>query len=280
MTQTDKRMVKPYLKHRINHWSGNALATATANLIGEEPLSIRVQGKTYAVIMRTPGDEMAHAAGFCLTEGIIDSKRDVSAFAACDGSNSNVVTITLTPERRNRVANVLDRRAYISQTSCGICGQDVIKDLQDHIPTLADGPSINIQDAYHCIEGLAAHQSLRRKTLAAHAAAIYDHRLDLLTVAEDVGRHNALDKAIGKLLLADRLEDATALVLSSRTSYELIQKSARARIPIVLSVSRPSALAVQLASRLHTTLACLSRDDGLYIFTGNSRLLGSTATEK
>ena len=268
-------MEKPYWKHTIAHWMGKAIKDRAEYLIGEEPLSLRIQGKTYAVIMRTPGDEMAHAAGFCLTEGIIDSKQDMANIASCDGENTNVVTVTLTRERRRRVATDLDRRAFISQTSCGICGQEVIKDLQNLISPLRNGPRIQIQAAVECIEALSTHQTLRRKTLAAHAAVIYNHHLEVVAVAEDVGRHNALDKAIGKLFLADSLKEATLLVLSSRTSYELIQKSARAQIPIVLSVSRPTALAVELASRLNITLACLAKDRGLFVFSGQERLHGT-----
>jgi len=109
--------------------------------------------------------------------------------------------------------------------------------------------------------------------MASHAAALFNSDVDLLAVAEDVGRHNALDKVIGKLFLAERLAEACLLVLSSRSSYELIQKAGRARIPIVLSVSRPTAMAVALAEQLNMTLACLSHGKGLYIFCGAERLV-------
>ena len=271
-------MEKSYIKKSLSHWVGDTVKETTKNLIGEEPLSIRIQGKTYAVIMRTPGDEIAHAAGFCFTEGIVDSKQDMVNIALCEGDNTNVVTVTLTKERRMHVAADLDRRAYISQTSCGICGQEVIKDLQKQISPLQDGPQIQIQKAFECIAALSSRQTLRRQTLAAHAAAIFNHDLDIVAVAEDVGRHNALDKAIGKLFLAGRLKKSALLVLSSRTSYELVQKSARAQIPIILSVSRPTSLAVQLASRLNITLACLAKDGGMFLFSVRDRLFGSEAS--
>jgi FdhD protein len=114
---------------------------------------------------------------------------------------------------------------------------------------------------------------LRQQTLAAHAAAIYGSDLALLTVAEDVGRHNALDKAIGKIFLNRGLKQAGLLILSSRISYELVQKSARARIPVILAHSRPTALAVDMAASLNMTLASLDdNDDGLYVFCGEQRL--------
>ena len=113
---------------------------------------------------------------------------------------------------------------------------------------------------------------MRKKTRASHAAALYSTDLKLLSVAEDVGRHNALDKAIGKLFLDRRLESASLLILSSRVSYELVQKAARARISIIFAVSRPTSLAVELASKLNMTIACLAEDSGLYIFCGEDRL--------
>ncbi|MDZ7582592.1 MAG: formate dehydrogenase accessory sulfurtransferase FdhD [Deltaproteobacteria bacterium] len=262
-----------YLEQTIIHWDGTAGRRDHRNIIAEEPLSIRIQGKPYSVIMRTPGDEIAHVAGFCLAEGIVDSPGDFSAIGFCDGTDTNVVTVTLTASRREKIAATLDRRGFISQTSCGICGKEIIKDLQQAISTLPDGPSLSAYRIMTCVATLSGHQPLRRQTLASHAAALFTSDFELLAVAEDVGRHNALDKVIGKLFLTGRLAEACLLVLSSRTSYELVQKAGRAGIPIVLSVSRPTAIAVALAEQLNMTLACLAHDTGLYIFCGADRLV-------
>jgi FdhD protein len=260
-----------YHRHHIRHRPNGAGGPDTLNLIAEEPLSIRVQGKPYSVIMRTPGGETDHAAGFCLAEGIIDSPEDLISIACCDGGDTNVVTVTLTAARRRQIGPVLERRGFVSQTSCGICGKELIDDLQQQIPPLGSGPLVAAGRALAAIDRLSACQPLRKETFASHAAALYDADLELLAAAEDVGRHNALDKAVGKLFLAHRLADARLLVLSSRASYELIQKAGRARIPIVLSVSRPTTLAVNLAARLNMTLACLSREGDLYVFCGDER---------
>ncbi len=251
---------------------GRETAAALA-LIAEEPLSIRVQGKAYAVVMRTPGNEKAHVAGFCLGEGIADRPDEIAGIAFCDGGDTNVVTVTLTPERRERIADHLDRRTYISQTSCGICGKSIVADLIQALtpvpePIVLDGPS-----AVACLLALADHQPLRRQTRAAHAAALYDRSLGLMAVAEDVGRHNALDKAIGRLFLDRRLDRARLLTLSSRISYELVQKAARARIPVILAVSRPTALAVRLADALNMTLASLGKGDSVNVYCHPRRLV-------
>jgi FdhD protein len=116
------------------------------------------------------------------------------------------------------------------------------------------------------------HQPLRQQTRAAHAALIFDQGLELMAVAEDVGRHNALDKAVGALFLERRLDRAALLALSSRISYELVQKAARARIPVILAISRPTALAVRLAEALNMTLASLGKDDSLMVYCHPHRL--------
>jgi len=183
------------------------------------------------------------------------------------------VTVTLTASRREKIVATLDRRGFISQTSCGICGKEIVRDLKQTISPVPNGPALSAGRILKCIDTLSSHQPLRRQTMASHAAALFNSDFELLAAAEDVGRHNALDKVIGKLFLTERLAEACLLALSSRTSYELVQKAGRAGIPIVLSVSRPTAIAVALAEQLNMTLACLAHGEGLYIFCGADRLV-------
>jgi FdhD protein len=273
--------VENVFQHKLIHWDNQSKTVTHQKLLAEEPLSIRVEGNPYAVVMRTPGDEIAHVAGFCLTEGIIDTPDDLTSIGFCEDDETNVVTVTLTPSRRKRIADILDRRGFISQTSCGLCGKELVKDLFQMIQPLGEGRPLDFNTALKCLDALPVIQPLRVQTLASHAAAIYSNNLELLTVAEDVGRHNALDKAIGKIFLEHRLEQAEVLILSSRISYELVQKSARARIPIILAHSRPTALAVNLAASLNMTLAALDDDDsGLYIFCGEQRLVSNSEVRK
>lgn len=264
--------VKGFVDRVIQYWDGDTLHSDCKSVIDEEPLSIRIQGQPYAVIMRTPGDETAHAAGFCLAEGIIDTPEDLTTIGVCDGGDANVVTVTLKPARLDMIAPTLDRRSFISQTSCGICGKAVVNDLYQRIAPVPESPRLPAGRALQCLESLSNHQPLRRQTSASHAAALYDAELTLLAAAEDVGRHNALDKAVGTLFLSNRLSEARLAVLSSRISYELVQKAARARLPVVLSYSRPTAIAVALAEKLNMALACLAPNRGLYVFCCSSRL--------
>lgn len=254
-------------------WNGRFRDAPPIAFIAEEPLSIRVQGKPYAVVMRTPGDDIALAAGFGLTEGLVDRREDIVALGCCEIDSTNVVTLTLTAQRQQAIAAHLDRRGYISQTSCGICGKSVVEELRQEITPLNDDTFIGLQAALDCLIHLGDLQPLRHETAATHAAALFDAHMDLLSVAEDVGRHNALDKAIGHLFYENRLDRAKAAALSSRISYELVQKAARARIPILLAVSRPTHLAVSLARELNITLAGFARPDGLYIYTHPQRLV-------
>ena len=264
--------METFIEHAVLCWDQKDSASSKHRLIGEEPLSIRIEGKPYSVVMRTPGDELAHAAGFCLAEGIVDTPNDFGTISFCDDIDSNVVTVTIGESRRNKIADLLDRRGFISQTSCGICGKEIVKDLYQMIRPVSDDTRIDAGLALGCLETLSQHQPLRDKTRASHAAALYSSDFKLLSAAEDVGRHNALDKAIGKLFLDRRLDKAVLLTLSSRISYELVQKAARARIPVILAFSRPTSLAVELASELNMTLASLADHTGLYIFCGEHRL--------
>lgn len=262
-----------YHNSKIIIWQPGEHHTEDQKLICEEPLSIRVQGKAYSVVMRTPGDEIPHAAGFCLGEGLVDHPEDIVSIGCCDKEDTNVVTVTLTPSRQKTIGKQLDRRQYISQTSCGICGKLLVEELRQLLLPVEKVTQVDAAKGLDCLEKLGQFQPLRAKTRAAHAAALFDEHHKLLSIAEDAGRHNALDKAVGKLFLAKTLEKAAFMVLSSRISYELVQKAARARIGIIFAVSRPTALAVSLASALNMTLASLSKNSGLFIYCGSSRLV-------
>lgn len=257
-----------YKKRTINIFPGAEKDKISLGLIKETPLSIRIQGKAYTMVMRTPGDELAHVAGFCLAEGIISSLQDFANLAYCD-EDVNVVTVTLKPERINLISDILNRRGFISQTSCGICGKELIEDLKQNITSVPETKSVDTKVATHCLNTLADHQTLRHSS---HAAAIYTNQGKLLSLGEDVGRHNALDKSIGKLLLDDKLDMGSLLVLSSRISYELVQKAAQAKIPVIFAVSGPTSLAVELAESLDMALVCQAKNKELFVFCGGHRL--------
>jgi FdhD protein len=241
-------------------------------LIGEEPLLIRVEGSPYSVVMRTPGEEVSHAAGFCLGEGIADGLDDFVSIGYCRDLDPNVIEVRLKPERRASIHDVLQRRGFVSQTSCGICGKEMLKDLYQIVAPIEK--SLRVEAARICegIHRLPENQKYYKRTRGSHAAMILDDQLGMVSFGEDVGRHNALDKAIGSALVNRKLSAAGVLILSSRISYELVQKAARARIPIVVGMSRPTALAAELGRCLNMTLACADRASGLILFSGANRI--------
>ncbi len=247
--------------------------TGFHELIGEEPLLIRIDGKPYSVVMRTPGEELFHAAGFCLGEGIADSPDDFMTIGYCQDLDPNVIDIRLKPQRRERIHDLLERRGFVSQTSCGICGKEMLKDLFQILTPAENGFRVEIARILDCIKKLSENQQYYQRTRGSHAAMIFDRQLEMISFAEDVGRHNALDKAIGKVFINRKLPGAAILILSSRISYELVQKAARAHLPIMISKSRPTALAAEMGRALNMTLACTDQESELIVVCGENRIV-------
>jgi len=258
-------------KHDMIIFENGTLQKREQELILEEPLSIRIDGKPYSVVMRTPGDEVAHAAGFCLAEGIVSSPDDFATIGFCTEDGVNVVTATLSPERKKRVSGILKRQGFVSQTSCGICGKEMLKDLYQIVTPVEKRMRMTPDQAAACVREVSDHQALYAKTGSTHAAMVFDLKLKPMAWAEDVGRHNALDKAIGKVFLTGDKDRARIAVLSSRLSFELVQKAARARLEIMISMSRPTALAIELAEPLNMSLTCLGKKKGFMLFCGKER---------
>ncbi|MCD4742275.1 MAG: formate dehydrogenase accessory sulfurtransferase FdhD [Desulfobacteraceae bacterium] len=247
--------------------------STSLELIGEEPLLIRIDKKPYSVVMRTPGEEIFHVAGFCLGEGIVDSPDDFLSIGYCKDDDPNVIDIWLKSERQEKIHDLLERRGFVSQTSCGICGKEMIKDLYQILTPAENGFEVEINRVFDCVNKLSENQNYYQTTRGSHAAIIFDNNLRMASFAEDVGRHNALDKAIGKAFMNKKLLKASILVLSSRISYELIQKAARARLPIIISNSRPTTLAVEMGRALNMTLAFPVKGSELVIVCGEERIV-------
>lgn len=258
--------------YRVIRCEKGVCRTDSHDLIGEEPLLLRIDEKPYSVVMRTPGEELFHAAGFCLGEGIVDSTDDFATIGYCKDLDPNVIDIRIKPERRERIPHLLERRGFVSQTSCGICGKEMIKDLYQILTPVEDGFQIDIKRILDCTNRLSKNQNYYQTTKGSHAAMIFDKHLEMISFAEDVGRHNALDKAIGKAFMNRKLTEAAILILSSRISYELVQKAARARLPIMISKSRPTALAAEMGQALNMTLACSPNEHELIIVSGENRI--------
>lgn len=280
---------RPASKQRTRIWTvdhGEA-STRSDTLATEEPMEIRViaGGKriSLAVTMRTPSNDFELAAGFLFSEGVIGHRDDISGISYCVGpevdaeQQYNIVNVTL------RTANLpdLDRleRHFITSSSCGVCGKAHLDALaiRDCPPPPSDlGVPANV--IVRLPDRLREAQGIFDQTGGLHAAALFTHDGQLIALREDVGRHNALDKLIGWSLLEGRLPlHQSILLVSGRTSFELLQKSVAAGIPIVAAVSAPSSLAVDTARRFGITLVGFLRGERFNIYSRNDRIIAGAA---
>jgi FdhD protein len=244
----------------------------------EEPLEVRLHGRPFAVIMRTPGSDRELAAGFLFSEGVIERGADIGAVEHCRHPDHpdvhNVVDVYLIGERAASVgAHLGDRRRVLTTSSCGVCGRTTIESLRVRAAPLRGGLSIPVPLAASLPERLRAHQSIFDETGGLHGAALFAADGSCAAAAEDVGRHNAVDKIVGTLLLRDALPlSAYALAVSGRASYEILQKAWLAGISLVCAVSAPSSLAVELAQEAGITLLGFARDGGFNLYTHGHRI--------
>ena len=247
------------------------------HVVREEPLEIRVLGRSVAVTMRTPGHDEELAAGFLLSEGIIHKKSDVVEIAYCQRGGAARFQNTLNAFLAPSVQVDFDRltRNMFASSSCGICGKASIESVHQHFDPVASNVTLSIDEIIRLPEKLRAAQKTFAKTGGLHAAAIFDARGKLVVVREDVGRHNAVDKVTGFGLLHNLLPfENHVLLVSGRASFEIMQKSLAARVPIVCAVSAPSSLAVEFARESGQTLIGFLRGDSMNIYSHPHRITG------
>lgn len=249
-------------------------------LATEEPLEIRLAfpRQTVAVTMRTPGADFELAAGFLYSEGVIGCREDIQRISYCvdnlvDGEQRyNIVNITLR-EGLNPDLQPLQRHFYTT-SACGVCGKANLEALRlRNYPPIPAGRTVTPEIIYTLPNKLRAAQSVFDATGGLHAAALFDTQGQLLTIHEDVGRHNALDKLIGSALLNGQLPLNNHIVMvSGRSSFEILQKSTAAGVPIVCSVSAPSSLAVSIAKEFGIALIGFLRGEKFNVYTGLERI--------
>ena len=272
----------PVVKFR---YAASALpASRPDTVVVEEPLEIRVDGEVLIVTMRTPGADIDLIHGYLVAEGVIRSGSDIVGARYCAGSVSdgpdgtaqntyNVLEVDLA--RADRARLLAAGRIAPTTSACGVCGSASIEALTAKLPQSLAGLPVTLAaaDVLAYVAKLGAGQGVFRSTGGAHAAAVFEAGGDLRAHAEDIGRHNAVDKAIGAVVRAGREPPlGGVLAVSSRASYEIVQKAAMAGIPVVIAVSAPSSLAVAAAESLGMTLIAFARDDGLNVYAGAGRL--------
>jgi FdhD protein len=274
---------RPTTPTRVDVWTGHRWRSRPDKLATEEPMEIRVEpldgdAGPLAVLMRTPGHDFELAVGFCVTEGVIESASELGEVRYCTGpgvdQEYNVVTVAV----RRAVDLRARARSFAAGASCGVCGKTTLDQLAVECPPIGAGPVVDVGTLVALPDRLRASQALFDATGALHGAALTDATGAVLAVREDVGRHNAVDKLVGHAALAGRLPLAdSVLVVSGRTSFEIVQKAARAGVAVVVAVSGPSSLAVATAQRLGMTLVGFVRDGQANVYTGAERVAGLAA---
>jgi len=239
----------------------------------EEPLEIRVRGRSVAVTMRTPGHDWELAAGFLLTEGLIQSRDQIIEIAPClEGETpENTLNVFLAPTVAVDFAS-LTRHVFAS-SSCGLCGKASIEAVHQHFPPVESNMIVPAELLAQLPKKLRESQETFAQTGGLHAAAIFDAQGKLVVLREDVGRHNAVDKVLGSGLLDGRLPfDSHVLLVSGRASFEILQKALAGRVPIVCAISAPSSLGVEFARESNQTLIGFLRDNRMNIYSGAARI--------
>ena len=244
----------------------------------EEPMEVRVNGASFAVIMRTPGADRDLAAGFLLAEDVIRSVDEIGTIEYCQDADAegrdNTINVTVTGDAVPRLTERLgERRQVMMTSSCGMCGRRTIESLQSRIATVRGDWTVSADVIQALPDRLRATQSVFESTGGLHAAGLFNRSGELQLSAEDVGRHNAVDKIAGRTLLAGKHPlDASILLVSGRTSFELVQKALLAGVPLIAAVSAPSSLAIDLAEHANITLCGFVRGPRFNIYSHPQRI--------
>lgn len=261
---------------RVTRYGTKGGARVDDRLAAEEPLEIQIGGVPLTVMMRTPGHERELALGFLFGEGIIRTADDVSAVRVVPNGEhpdlENVVDVAL----RSSAPGVDQRwqRNFLSATSCGLCGVSTIEAIHQAAPPIPDdGLLVDPELIYGLDARLRAEQAIFAQTGGLHAAGLFTSTGEPVVVREDIGRHNAVDKVIGHALERGLVPlERHLLMVSGRTSFEIVQKALQARIPVLVAVSAPSSLARDLAQASNQTLIGFLRGRSLNVYSGRQRV--------
>jgi FdhD protein len=263
---------------RLLRVGASGRVTADDQVAVEEPMEVRVNGAPFAVIMRTPGRDRELAAGFLLAEDVIRGSRELATIEYCEDTNEegrgNTLNVTVIEGAVERLAVRLGERRQVMMTaSCGLCGRRTIESLRARISTVDGAWTVSAATIRALPARLRESQAVFATTGGLHAAGLFTREGELELVAEDVGRHNAVDKIVGRRVLEDRLPlDQSLLLVSGRTSFELVQKALLAGIPLIAAVSAPSSLAIELAQQSGVTLCGFLRGDAFNIYAHPERV--------
>jgi FdhD protein len=260
---------------RTRRWKvGGAWSAGADEVATEEPLELRVNGRSIAVMMRTPGHDEELAMGFLLAEGVVRQRRDLGAIRRSPrNAQGNVLDVFLAPEVSVDLAKLT--RHVFGASSCGLCGKATIASVHADFPKARGLLPVRSEMLLGLPATMRQAQRLFGATGGLHAAALFDPTGRLLDVREDVGRHNAVDKLLGRAFLDERLPlRHGVLVVSGRASFEIVQKALAGGVPVVAAIGAPSSLAVEFARGSGQTLIGFLRDGRFNVYAGARRIRG------
>jgi len=267
---------------QIRRWTAGQWSESPDMVVTEEPLQLMLDGEALSVVMRTPGHDIELSMGLMFSEGILRTAADVrlirisaeagelEAGVAVESSlvESNQVDVHLATRPRRK-----PERSMLSSSACGVCGTVLIEDLRRDLAVMPDGPTVDPALLPGLVERLRSGQGVFDRTGGLHAAGLFTRGGELVSLREDVGRHNAVDKVVGRALLDERVPlNESILVVSGRAGYEIVQKSITAGIPVLAAVGAPSSLAVALAREFNQTLVGFLKGDRFNVYSAPERL--------
>lgn len=270
---------------RIGRYEDGAWRATGDEIAAEEPLQLLLDGEPLSVIMRTPGNDVELALGLLHAERVITSLDDVTSLRISAETHENEDAIPISAEllesnavdvRLRETAARRPRRSFLSSSACGVCGATTMDDLaHDHAP-LGVGPVVDAKTLPPLADRLREQQRLFERTGGLHAAGLFSPSGELITLREDIGRHNAVDKVVGRAVLDREVPLRNAmLAVSGRAGYEVAQKAIAAGIPILVAVGAPSTLAVATAARFGLTLVGFMRGDRFNVYSEPERVRGA-----
>lgn len=241
-------------------------------IAAEAPVALVYNGVSHVVMMATPADLADFAVGFSLSEGIVREIGELRDLAVEDGEDGVQVEIEIAPAAYAGLAE--RRRNLAGRTGCGLCGVDELAQVARPLGRVGAGRTIGLAAVRRALDALPAHQTLNKTTGAVHAAAWANVDGDILLVREDVGRHNALDKLIGAMARGGIDPQSGFAVITSRCSFEMVQKAATVGIPFLVAISAPTTMALKIAERAGVTLVALARADSVTVYANPGRVGG------
>ena len=267
---------------RVHRWTSGQWTESPDAVVTEEPLQISLHGDPLSVVMRTPGHDIELCLGLMYAEGIVRELREVRLIriSAESGETEKALRVEADLLESNQVdihpvgaPRRKPERSMLSSSACGVCGTVLIEDLRRDLASLPDGPAVHPSILPGLVDQLRAGQGVFDRTGGLHAAGLFSAEGMLVHVREDVGRHNAVDKIVGRSLIDGALPaSGSILVVSGRAGYEIVQKAISAGIPVLAAVGAPSSLAVALAREFNLTLVGFLRGDRFNVYSGPERL--------